>query len=215
MNSKIFLRDPQETKLGLKIIGESIHAIHELGFEAFTFKKLSERIESTEASIYRYFENKHKLLLYLSAWYWEWLSFQISYASNNLETPKEKLNAIIQVLATAGSEDSQISFINEKKLHAIMVADGVKVFHIKDVDLENRQGLFKNFKDLSAKVADVLIELNPSYPFPNSLATILIETAFNQLYYAEHLPRLTNLEQDDHKKLEKLLLCLCKEVLDN
>jgi len=67
--NNLFLKDPQTTELGKKIIRESIQLIKELGFESFTFRKLSVRIESTEASIYRYFENKHRLLVYLVTWY--------------------------------------------------------------------------------------------------------------------------------------------------
>ena len=58
LNPSLYLRDPQASDLGQRIISESIHLIDEIGFEAFTFKKLSIRIHSTEASIYRYFENK-------------------------------------------------------------------------------------------------------------------------------------------------------------
>lgn len=39
--------------------------IYKTGYEAFTFKKLAEDIGTTEAGIYRYFENKYKLLVYL------------------------------------------------------------------------------------------------------------------------------------------------------
>ncbi|MDH5608082.1 MAG: TetR/AcrR family transcriptional regulator, partial [Cyclobacteriaceae bacterium] len=39
--------------------------IAQIGFERFNFKKLSTTINSTEASVYRYFKNKHQLLDYL------------------------------------------------------------------------------------------------------------------------------------------------------
>jgi AcrR family transcriptional regulator len=58
MNEKLFVRNPEQTMLGRKIIQRSIQLIQENGFESFTFKKLAEEIGSTEASIYRYFENK-------------------------------------------------------------------------------------------------------------------------------------------------------------
>jgi AcrR family transcriptional regulator len=64
MNEKLFLRNPEQSELGKKIIMHSIQLIHEQGFEAFTFKKLAKAIGSTEAGIYRYFENKHRLLIY-------------------------------------------------------------------------------------------------------------------------------------------------------
>ena len=46
-----FLKDPQETKLGVLIVQNSIELIDEIGFEAFTFKKLAQKINSTEASV--------------------------------------------------------------------------------------------------------------------------------------------------------------------
>ena len=62
VNPDIYLKDPESSELGRKIINHSIALIDELGFEQFTFKKLGVRIASNESSIYRYFENKHMLL---------------------------------------------------------------------------------------------------------------------------------------------------------
>ena len=41
LNDRLYLRDPQETSLGKKIIEHSILLIDEIGFESFNFKKLS------------------------------------------------------------------------------------------------------------------------------------------------------------------------------
>ena len=68
MNEKLFLRNPEYTELGKKLIQHSINLIHKKGFEDFTFKKLAEDVGTTEASVYRYFENKHKLLIYITSW---------------------------------------------------------------------------------------------------------------------------------------------------
>ena len=62
LNQQLYLRDPQATALGRRVLAESVHLLDEIGFEAFTFKKLALALSSTEASIYRYFENKHRLL---------------------------------------------------------------------------------------------------------------------------------------------------------
>jgi len=59
------IKDPLQSKLGRKIITHSIILLDEIGFEAFTFKKLAIKMGSNETSLYRYFENKHFLLLYL------------------------------------------------------------------------------------------------------------------------------------------------------
>jgi len=46
VNDKIYVKDPETSSLGRKIIQESINLIYEIGFENFTFKKLGERIGS-------------------------------------------------------------------------------------------------------------------------------------------------------------------------
>ena len=73
LNDRLFLKNPQSTELGKKIIKEAISLIASIGYEQFTFKKLAIEIETTEATIYRYFVNKHKLLIYLVNWYWNYL----------------------------------------------------------------------------------------------------------------------------------------------
>ena len=74
---ELYLRNPETTDLGRRIVSTSIEMIEELGFEAFTFKKLGERIGSNESSIYRYFDSKHTLLVYLISWYWSWLEYSL------------------------------------------------------------------------------------------------------------------------------------------
>ena len=91
MNDKLFLRDPEQSELGRRIIRQGTLLINEIGFEEITFRKLAERMGTKEASIYRYFENKHRLLVYLVAWYWKWLDFQVIFETNNLTDPREKL----------------------------------------------------------------------------------------------------------------------------
>ena len=61
INEKLYVKDPETSALGKKIIQESIVLIDNIGFDNFTFKKLGEKIGSNESSIYRYFENTHKL----------------------------------------------------------------------------------------------------------------------------------------------------------
>ena len=58
VNKKTYVKDPESSDLGKRIVEHSILMMHEIGFDAFTFKKLGDRIGSNESSIYRYFENK-------------------------------------------------------------------------------------------------------------------------------------------------------------
>jgi hypothetical protein len=56
VNDKLYLKDPETSDLGKKILEKSILLIDEIGLEHFTFKKLGQSINSNESSIYRYFE---------------------------------------------------------------------------------------------------------------------------------------------------------------
>ena len=91
-------------------------SVNKLGFEAFTFKKLGKEIESPESSIYRYFESKHILLLYLTSWYWSWLEYKIVLKTMNITSSIEKLSSALEILTEVIEVDQSISYIDESKL---------------------------------------------------------------------------------------------------
>lgn len=192
MNEKLFLRDPEQTELGKKIIQYSTQLIHKNGFEAFTFKKLAEEIGTTEAGIYRYFENKHRLLIYLTAWYWSWLEYSVAVHNNNIADPMVKLKRIINLLALTVEDDLKTSHINENILHQIVIAEGSKAYLTNHVSEDNKDQLFKPYKDLCAKIGDIILECNPQYKYPKSLASTIIEMAHFQNYFMKYLPALTD-----------------------
>lgn len=192
MNEALFLRDPENSVLGKNILKHSIQLIYKTGFEAFTFKKLAEDIGTTEAGIYRYFENKHKLLVYLTAWYWSWLEFQISFHTNNIKTPSIKLKRVIKLLATAVEDDEQTNYINERLLHQIIISEGSKAYLTKQVGEDNKQHFFKPYKDLCAVIGNIILECNPKYKYPKSLASTIIELAHFQNFFMYNLPALTD-----------------------
>lgn len=206
LNNGLFLRDPQDTDLGQRIIQNSIFLINEIGIEAFTFKKLATKIESTEASIYRYFDNKQYLLLFLTSWYWEWVKYLIDINTRNIIDPKQKLSIIIQNIVHATVENSMTSYVNENLLHKIIVREGSKAYHTIDVDDQNEHGLYGSYKSLVKKISIVIAEINPDFPYKVSLASNLFEMSNNQLYFSEHLPRLTDLIANDENHQELLAM---------
>ncbi len=211
----LYLKDPQDSKLGRKIIQYSILLIEAHGFEFFTFKKLAENINSTEASIYRYFKNKHLLLLFLMNWYWEWVSYLIKMNTMNIDDSKRKLEIMIHSLVSASKENPGVMYVNESKLHSIVISEGMKTYHTKKVDMENSKGFFMSYKDLVKSISDVIIEVNPNFKYPFSLATNLFEMSNNQIYFAKHLPRLTDISTTDNEmaEVEKMLIYFTERLL--
>lgn len=197
MNKKLFLREPQHTSLGRKIVRESILLIDELGIEQFTFKKLAKHIGSTEASVYRYFENKHRLLIYLISWYWNWLEYKIDFNTQNIKNPKEKLKVAIELVAMQKQFDNSFPDVDETVLSRIVAAESDKVYHTKQVDEENSDGLFRGFKSLCKLIASFVQETNPGYQFSHSLISTMLEAAHQQVFFARHLPTLTELDKND------------------
>jgi AcrR family transcriptional regulator len=197
-NKKLYIRDPDQTELGRKIIPHSIRLIDEIGFENFNFKKLSQLINSTEASIYRYFENKHKLLIYLISCYWAWLDYQIEYHTNNIKDPKEKLKIIIKILADLNTENSLYTQLNEAALHRIAICEATKAYMTKEVGKEDKEGFFREFKFLCEKISKIVQEINPEHPFPSALVTTLFEAAHHQIFFARYMPDMTEIQVNNN-----------------
>lgn len=205
MNDKLYLRDPQSSALGKSIIRESVTLIDRIGFEEFTFKKLAIEIETTEASVYRYFENKHKLLVYLLAWYWSYMQYKITISLQNIKTPEEKIKVIINLLVSPEAFNVGNQFLNETKLHQIIVSEGSKSFLTKHVAEENKDKLFKPYKDICALISNIIIEYDNTYKFPKSLAATLLEAAHTQKFYSANLPSLSSTKLGEDKKLIEYL----------
>lgn len=218
MSENLYTKDPYETALGRKIIRESISMIDELGFEGFTFKKLAAKIDSTEASIYRYFENKHRLLVYIIAWYWNWKEYKIDIGVQNITDPKTKLTIALQILAAKPEQDPTFPDVDEVALHRIILSESDKTYLTKQVDEDNKVGLFRGFKSLCKKIAEFVLEINPEFQYSRSLISTVIQASHQQLFYAEHLPSLTDseLQQGDiHQLNEQFLLTLVFKSIDN
>ncbi len=192
VNEKIYLRDPEGTELGKKIVRNAIDLIYRLGFEHFTFKKLAKETNTTEATIYRYFENKHRLLLYILNWYWSYLEYLVVFQLPPLVDSKARLIRLIELLTHPLPESEGQTDYNKSYLHQIVISESSKVYLVKEVKEINENAVFKPYKDLCARISEIIQSHNPTYAYPHSLSSTLIETAHSQLFFSHHLPKLTD-----------------------
>ena len=197
INEKLYVKDPESTELGRNILKNSIILIDEIGFEAFTFKKLGEKIQSNESSIYRYFENKHKLLVYITSWYWSWMEYRMAFATTNVSNPIEKLEKAIKLVTENIVDDNSTPHINEEILNRIIVGEFTKTLMTKEVDNENKEGFFLVYKRVINRIIEIIKEVNPSYPYAKSLASSIVEGALHQHFLKNHLKTITNLSEKE------------------
>ena len=216
MNDKLFLRNPEESVLGKKIVKQGLDLINKLGFEDFTFKKLAIEINTTEASVYRYFENKHKLLVYLITWYWSFLEYKVVFSINNMIDTESKLKTIIKIITEEPvNGNASTDFISELESYKLVILEGSKSYLTRRVNKDNKDRLFKPYKDLCERFSSIIKEYNPKYKFPHSLASTILEMAHSQKFFKQNLPSLTDFrkEQNDKKVivfLESLLFSSLK-----
>ena len=213
INENLYHKNPETSVLGKKIIENSILQIHEIGIENFTFKKLGAAINSNESSIYRYFDNKHKLLLYLTSWYWSWIEYQLVFNTLSIADPIKKIEKVIEILTKPINNDMNYKHINEVLLNEIVINEFSKSYLTKEVDTENKEGYFSVFKRLIVRLKEMIIAINPTYPFPLSLANTIFEGALHQSFLKDHFMSITDCSSS--KEIQNFLMHLIKTTLKN
>jgi AcrR family transcriptional regulator len=215
MNEKLYLRNPEDSIIGKRIVNQGLILINKLGFEDFTFKKLATEIDTTEATIYRYFENKHRLLVYLTTWYWSFLEYKVMFSLNNITDPQTKLKAVITLLVTEPDKNQKSDYITEYEGYHLVKWESSKAYLSRSVTKNNKDRLFKPYKDLCGRIAQIIKEYNPRYKYAYSLASTLLEMSHAQKFFMENLPSLTDVSQPDDKKLIQFLEHLIFSSLNN
>ena len=200
VNENLYNKDPETSDLGKKIIQNSVELIHEIGIENFTFKKLGVKISSNESSIYRYFENKHKLLIYLTSWYWSWIEYQLVFNTFNITNPLERVERAVTVLTQPVSQDLTYDHINEVLLNQIVINEFSKSYLTKEVDSENKEGYFSVFKRLITRLKEMIVEIDPEYKYPSSLASTVLEASLYQSFLKDHFPSITDCSSSEQTK---------------
>lgn len=211
VNDKLYVKNPETSDLGKKIIEHSILLIDEIGFENFTFKKLGEKINSNESSIYRYFESKHKLMLYLSSWYWGWIEYKLVFATSNVTEPMLKLKKAITVVTEKVEDDQNTLHINESILNRIIIQEFTKTLLTKEVDEENKTGFFMVYKRIINRIIEIIGEAKPDYAYAKSLASSIVEGALHQHFLKDHLKTITNC--DDKNSVTDFYIDLVEKTL--
>jgi AcrR family transcriptional regulator len=216
VNEHLYLRNPELSELGKNIVTNGARMIDQMGLEEFTFKKLAVQLSTNESSIYRYFESKHRLLLYLFEWYWRWMEYQLSYHTHNINDPVEKISVFIRVITL--KQEKMIlegELMDKSALHRIVIKEASKTYLTKHVSEDNQKQFFKPYKDFNSKIAAIIREYNPDYKYARSLSSTVIEMAHYQSFFMHNLPSLTDFgdSKDEAEMMNflKELVLSCKK----
>ena len=193
------LRDTA-SPMGTRILADGLLLLNELGLEAFTFKKLAERIGCTEVTVYHYFANKQRLLQYYFQVYWLWLYTHCQQEGRNLNDPQERLRGDIRVICGIWPADARATHFEPSALRELVINEGSKSFMHKNVDSDNKLKLFKPYKDLCAHIAVEVKACSPRMRSSRSFATTLVEMAHSLEFAMRHLPALTELSDKRERK---------------
>ncbi|WKK82757.2 TetR/AcrR family transcriptional regulator [Marivirga arenosa] len=196
LNPHLYQKDPESSELGRNILSKSLEMIDTMGLERFTFGKLAKALCTTESSIYRYFESKHKLLLYFYNWYWSWIDLQLAFSTTNISDPTQKLKRAVEVICKPEDEENKINTLNYQQLINIVISESSKAYLTKEVDKENKYGLFLAFKKVSKHLAEIMLEINPKFGHANTLASTSIVGILHQQFFAAHMPSLSDIHSD-------------------
>ena len=216
-NEKLFIRDPSQTEVGRNIIRQGAIMIEKLGFEEFTLKKLANKLKTNESSIYRYFANKHRLLLYLIDWHWRWVEYLVMVHTNNIQDPIKKIEIILDILLLKVGDDwAGGPELDKNILNQLVIKEGSKAYLTNHVSVDNKQQLFKSYKDLCARIAGIFLEVNPKYRYSRSLTSTVLEMVHHQYFFMHNLPRLTDFgDTKDENEIINFMKELIKSSLSS
>ena len=207
MTKALYLKNPESSLLGRHILQESLELINQIGFEAFTFKKLALQCKTTEATVYRYFKNKHYLLLYMVNQYWTQLYTLAFYICQTEQNPKKQILHILNVLLNFSAAPQKSNPALElNALYQLVLWEGSKTYLTRNVDQYNKDYFFKPLKDLSLLLATAIKSHNPKTRFPKSLASTVLEMVHLQRFYSDHLPSLTDVQKNNPKTIKNYLM---------
>jgi len=202
INNKLFLKDPGSSETGKKILEAAVKQITLQGIEHVTFKRLAEAADTVESTVYRYFENKHNLLVYLSAWYWACMEYCLEYETMQPVPAEQQVRKAIDLMAGCCKPDIRMEVSSLDELRELMICEHAKVYMTHEVAEENKDGYFYYMKSFAGKLSRLIQEMNPEYPHARSLAFTMMIALHQQLYVSKNLPSLSSCGKGNDQRKE-------------
>ncbi len=210
LDKALYAKDPAVSDIGKEILHHSVILLAEEGLEAFTFKKLAQAMASTETTIYRYFHNKHQLMMYLCSWYWSQQEWKLVFATANISEPKVQMERAIEVL-TSKTSASKTQIMNEELLQKVVCAEFGKVFDIHTKHIEDFEGYFAAYHNLCERIAAIVQKLDKNNKHSMAWAQTLIESSQRQLFFHFYRKKMSDCAKDENT-MKQFILSLTSSI---
>jgi hypothetical protein len=143
------------------------------------------------------------------------MEYLIMLHTNNIQDPSKKIDIILDILLLkiddtwAGAPEFDKNILNQ-----LVIKEGSKAYLTSHVTEDNKQQLFKSYKDLCARIAAIFLEVNPNYKYSRSLTSTVLEMVHHQYFFMHNLPRLTDFgDTKDESEIINYLKELIKSAL--
>jgi hypothetical protein len=113
---------------------------------------------------------------------------------------------VIKLLATTLAVDMNTPHVDKSILHQIIITESSNAYLTKRVSEDNNDRLFKPYKDLCARIGNMIMDCCPNSQYPKSSASTTIEMAHFQNFFMNHFPSLTDFaENKDEAEIVRFL----------
>ena len=185
----LYIKNPRESRVGKDILAHGAAMIAKCGIEAFNFLKLASECQCTEATIYRYFENKHKLLLYYLNLFWGWQEYFMVMRTHSVEEPGKRLKEVVSVLSHP-EIPSNTDPAYGANIVEIATSEGVKIHLSREVGAEITDGSMFVYYRLLKRISKFISDKKPKHKYPDTLAITIIDAALQTKFYQDRYPGL-------------------------
>lgn len=215
ISKNLSIKDPFSSDLGKKIVLNGLSLINHYGFEDFNFKKLAVACSTTEASVYRYFNNKVQLLAFLTAYYWNWTEYLTELYCQTAKSPKSKLNALINIICNHEINPESINGIQYSDLHQLINSEWQKLIYNKETKMIPANAAFEDYKRYKKMVSVILTDLNKNIKEPQAIITTLIIAANTQLFFSKKFQSLSSINQPTKAKIVQFIYNTALKLTQN
>jgi len=128
------------------------------------------------------------LLVYSCSWYYDYLNYLIEIDTRNVSNPEEKLRIAIRTIINGSSAQSPSDFIDQSKLHIVIVEHFFKAMFNKTTSVAAKENLFAHYRNLNFNLTSIVKEFNPEFKYLYAMASTIIKMSILLLCRSNMLP---------------------------